>query len=170
MKRVVSLLLVLLLAGCSHGNLSDLKQFVSAAGSGLPGHIPPLPAVEPYHAFIYDDDALLDPFQPQKLNIATQGGNQAGASRPKQMLESYPLDQLKMVGVLSNKKQYVGIIQTPDNLVYTVRVGEYLGENSGKIKAITDHDIQLTENIQDKNGNWFNRDSTVTLQENSTGK
>jgi type IV pilus assembly protein PilP len=52
-----------------------------------------------------------------------------------------------------------------DRLLYQVRVGNYLGQNYGKIVRITENSIQLREIIQDVTGEWIERDTELVLQE-----
>jgi type IV pilus assembly protein PilP len=166
MRRILLLLPLLWLAGCSDRNPDDLKQFVKTAGSQFHAKIAPLPEVKPYQAFIYNDDAMQDPFKPRKLAYSLgDGGLHPDFNRARQLLESYPLDKLKMVGTVALKGQRDAIIKTPDNTVYIVKAGNYLGTDFGKVVTISDHDIKLKEFVQDGVGNWLERYTTLTLQD-----
>jgi type IV pilus assembly protein PilP len=166
MKRIIMLLPLLWLVGCSNRNPDDLKQFTKTAGSQFHAKIPPLPEVKSYQAFIYDDNALQDPFKPRKLAYSLgDGGVHPDLNRSRQLLESYPLDKLRMVGEVALKGQQAAIIKTPDNTVYIVKTGNYLGTDFGQVVAISDHDIKLKEFVQDGVGNWLERYTTLTLQD-----
>jgi type IV pilus assembly protein PilP len=52
-----------------------------------------------------------------------------------------------------------------DNLLYQVKVGDYLGQNYGKIIKITETDISLREIVQDAAGEWIERAGSLQLQE-----
>ena len=52
-----------------------------------------------------------------------------------------------------------------DNLIYQVKVGNYLGLNYGKITQITENAIQLREIVQDTTGDWIERTASLDLQE-----
>jgi type IV pilus assembly protein PilP len=54
-----------------------------------------------------------------------------------------------------------------DNLLYQVKVGDYLGQNYGKITKITETDISLREIVQDAAGEWIERPGQLQLQEKS---
>jgi type IV pilus assembly protein PilP len=79
-------------------------------------------------------------------------------------LEAYPLEALKMVGVLQQKGIF-GLVKTPDNNLFHVKAGNYLGQNFGRITAVSENSIKLKEIVQDSNGNWEEKEQTLLLQE-----
>jgi len=170
MRKLLFLCLCLGLTACGDQN-DDLRQFVKEAGKER-GKVEPLPQVVPYTPFIYEAFDIPDPFKPRKLKPSTKGGGlQPDLDRPRELLENYPLENLKMVGSLQEagaaKKAPVfhALIRTPDNNIYRVKVGNYLGQNFGRIVAITETEITLKETVEDASGNWTERDSSMTLQE-----
>lgn len=166
MKRLVIIMLVLGLAGCSGSGMQDLEQFVSETGRDMQGKIEPLPQVRPYEPFAYAAFDLPDPFKPRKLAIGGGGGGlQPDLLRPKEPLEAFSLETLKMVGALEKKGGIHAVIQTPDKAIYHVHKGNYVGQNFGMITQITDSSVVLREIIQDSGGDWSERTSTLTLQE-----
>jgi type IV pilus assembly protein PilP len=166
MKRLLIPLLTLLLTACGGGDMDDLKQFVADSGKDMQGKIEPLPQVRPYEPFSYNAFDLPDPFKPRKLAIGNGGGGlQPDPDRPKEPLEAYSLETLKMVGVLAQKGQMQVVIQAPDKAVYHLHKGNYLGQNFGMITQITDNSVTLREIVQDSGGDWSERTSTLTLQE-----
>jgi type IV pilus assembly protein PilP len=166
MKRLTLLLFSIMIAGCGIGGKSDLEQFVADSGKNLQGKVEPLPKVKPYEPFEYNAFDLPDPFKPRKLSPSAGGGGlQPDLMRPKEPLEAYSLETLKMVGVIQKGKDINAIIKAPDNSVYHVHIGNYLGQNFGKIVGITDSEVKLREIVQDSAGDWTERDSTLTLQE-----
>ena len=52
-----------------------------------------------------------------------------------------------------------------DNLLYQVKVGDYLGQNFGRITKIGETEITYREIIQDAAGEWIERNSALQLQE-----
>jgi type IV pilus assembly protein PilP len=55
-----------------------------------------------------------------------------------------------------------------DGVVFPVGVGNYLGQNYGRITAITDNEIVLKEMLQDPSGQtaeWVERQATLQLQD-----
>lgn len=154
------------LTACGGGDMEDLKQFMDEAGKDMQGKIEPLPQIKPYEPFSYDAFAMPDPFKPRKLSPAGGGGGlQPDLTRPKEPLEAYSLETLKMVGMISKKTGVHAVIATPDKAIYHVRSGNYMGQNFGLITKISDTEITLKEIVQDSAGDWAERTSTMTLQE-----
>ncbi|WP_324780051.1 pilus assembly protein PilP [Thiobacillus sedimenti] len=165
MKRLAIVLTVLGLSGCGGGDMDDLHRFVAETGKDMQGKIEPLPDVKPYEPFTYSAFDLPDPFKPRKLSTGGGGGVQPDFSRPKEPLEAFSLETLKMVGVLSQKGVIQAVIKTPDNAIYHVKKGNYMGQNFGLVTQITDSEVTLREIVQDSAGDWSERTSTLNLQE-----
>ncbi len=153
------------LTACGGGDMEDLQQFMDEAGKDMQGKIEPLPQIKQYELFSYGAFSLPDPFKPRKLSRSGGGGLQPDLARPKEPLEAYSLETLKMVGIISKKKRMHAVIATPDKTIYHVRVGNYLGQDFGRITRISETEITLKEIVQDSAGDWTERTSTLTLQE-----
>ena len=165
-QRKLVLLSTLLLASCGGIGTDDLEKFVAEAGKDMQGKVEPLPQVKPYDPFNYEAYDMPDPFKPRKLSPAGGGGGlQPDLSRPKEPLEAYSLETLKMVGVVSKKGLTHAVVAAPDKGVYHVHVGNYIGQNFGLITKITESEIKLKEIVQDSAGDWTERTSALTLQE-----
>ena len=165
MKRLASIVIILGLTGCGGGGMEDLRTFVAETGKDMQGKIEPLPEVKVYEPFTYEAFDLPDPFKPRKLSTGGGGGMQPDLTRPKEPLEAFSLETLKMVGVLSRKGVIHAVIKTPDNAIYHVRKGNYVGQNFGLITQIGDSQVSLREIVQDSAGDWSERTSTLLLQE-----
>jgi type IV pilus assembly protein PilP len=99
---------------------------------------------------------------------ASAGGRRRPAARlrpPREYLEEFPLDSLRMVGTINMNNAMYGLISTTDGAVHRVRIGEYLGQNHGRITAISETRIDLTEIIPDGTGGWTERRAGVALSE-----
>jgi type IV pilus assembly protein PilP len=156
------------LASCGGEQYSDLKQFVKDSENLPRGRIPPLPEVKPYEPFPYNAYDLADPFKPRKLEppkTAAGGGIQPDLTRRKEPLEAYPLENLRMVGTLHQSKITYALVKSPDNNLFRVKPGNYVGQNFGLITDITESNIRLKEIVQDSGGDWTERVSTLTLIE-----
>src|SRR5262245_55915348 len=141
----------LALTGCgSERHLDEVRQFVKDSDNMPRGRIPPLPEVRPYEPFEYAAFDLVDPFIPRKIEppkpTTLPGGIQPpDANRPKGPLEAFPLDNLKMVGTLQQKKDVFALIKTPDNNLYRVKTGDYIGQNFGRVIDINESALKLKE-------------------------
>jgi len=169
--RLITALAVVLLAGCEGGEHSDLRAELDRLTRDLPRRVDPLPQVKPYEPVAYAGFDLADPFGPKKIELATKsapsgsGGSLApDLNRPKEPLEAYPLESLKMVGTLFRQKRSFALVKA-DSGLYRVSVGNYMGQNFGVITKITDSEITLRELIQDSAGDWAERESALLLQE-----
>ena len=171
--RDLALLSTLLLAGCGGNEFSDLKEFVDQSGQGLHGRVEPLPQVIAYEPMTYDAFDLPEPFQPRKIEPDKAGvgsGPAPDLNRRKEALEAYPLESLKMVGTLEKTRQRWALIKTPDNNLYRVKNGNYMGQNFGVIAMISESSITLKELIQDTTGSWSERTSNLQLLEEEEKK
>ena len=166
---------VFVLAACGGDEHQDLKEELKNMTKDLRGNIPPLPVVKPYEPVPYTAFDLPDPFGPAKIELATGaakskgGANAPNTSRPKEALEAYPLESLRMVGTLSQKGVNYALVRA-DSSVYRVKVGNYLGQNFGIITEITDNQINLKELVQDASGDWTERKVALQLTEADSGK
>lgn len=166
MKRLLlPLAVAAVLAGCS-SEIDELKSFVRDSEKGLPRRIDPLPAVKPFEPFAYEGFDLPDPFKPRKLSAPKEGagGLAPDLNRRKEPLEAFPLEQLKMVGTLSQGKDTFAIVRA-DKTLYRVKKGNYMGQNFGLITDVTEGDIKLKEIVQDSAGDWAERQSVLPLLE-----
>ncbi len=176
MTKLAALMLVLLLAGCGGEEQQELKNWMRDAAKGLKGQVPPLPAVKPYEPFTYAANELPDPFRPSKIEPEKQastprnlGGLHPDFDRKKEPLEAFPLESLKMVGTLEQDKTTYALIRADANL-YRVKSGNYLGNNFGKITGISENEVAIKELVQDANGDWTERTSTLQLSEQEGAK
>lgn len=163
----------LMLGACSGEEHSDLRAFVKESDKMPGGRIPPLPEVKPYEPFAYNAYDLTDPFKPRRIEppkTAAKGGIQPDFNRQREALESFPLENLAMVGTLQQKGQFFALVRAPDKGLYRVSSGNYLGQNFGRIVGITETDIKLKEIVQDSGGNWEEKDQALMLQEQETKK
>lgn len=175
MRALLVLAAGIMLAGCFGEEFGDLKAELKEKTKDLRGRIDPLPVVKPYEPVPYKAFDQADPFSTAKIELVTKSASSGGGglkpdfNRPKEPLEAYPLESLKMVGVLQQRKASFALIKADIGL-YRVKVGNYMGQNFGLITSITESQVQLRELIQDPAGDWTERQSTLQLQEVGGGK
>lgn len=169
MRFVCFALVSMLLAGCGGEEFQDLRDFVKNAGADMRGKIPPPPEVKPYEPFAYNNEANLpDPFKLRKPKLSSgsrSGINQPDLDRPKEALEEFPLEGLRMVGYLYQKKVGYAVIRAPDGKLHRVKTGNYVGLNFGLIQEVTDTEAKIKEMVQDSTGDWSERMSSLQLIE-----
>ncbi|MDR2186975.1 MAG: pilus assembly protein PilP [Azonexus sp.] len=158
-----------LLGACSEGEQEELTQWMDENSANLPRSVPPLPQIKPYEPVPYEESSL-DPFKSAKLEPASKQ-SQAGKGSPdfdarelrNNLLEKYPLESLKMIGYMNVNKRPLGVILV-DGKVKQVKVGDYIGLDFGAVTKISDKEIEVREMIQESDGNWKERDSSLYLQ------
>jgi type IV pilus assembly protein PilP len=176
MKKLAIITAALLLAACGGDEHQDLKAELKNITKDVRGRIDPLPVVKPYEPVPYEALDLADPFGPTKIELAigtaarSKGGaNAPDTTRPKEPLEAYPLESLKMVGTLSQAGVNYALVRA-DNSLYRVKAGNYLGQNFGVITDITDSQINLKELVQDASGDWTERKIALQILEADAAK
>lgn len=159
----------LLLAGCGGEEFQDLRDFVKNAGADMRGKVEPPPEIKPYEPFNYDNaTAIQDPFKPRKAdpkNASHAGINQPNLDRPKEELEEFPLESLRMVGYLQQSNVDYAVIRSSDGKLHRVKAGNYVGLNFGQIISVSDTEIKIKEMVQDSAGDWSERESSLQLVE-----
>jgi type IV pilus assembly protein PilP len=151
------------LAACSSGD-DDLQNFIDQTNKEAGGRVEPLPEVKPYQTYVYADTNLRSPFMPTSPN-AGNPNLRPDAHRNREFLEQYSLDTMKMVGTIQQGGQMYGLVQTKDGLVHRVIVGNYVGQNDGKVTAITTSKIDVREIVPDGLGGYIERPAALALNE-----
>ena len=157
---------ILLISGCSK-DVNDLYTFIETEKSSNVGSVKPVPQFKPYESFSYSAAELRDPFV-SNVEVDDDLGMTADAlhpetNRPKQPLEAFPLDTLAMVGLMEQKTNRWGLIKDPQNVVHRVQLGNYMGQNEGRIIDITETDIRLVEIVPDGIGGYIERDASIAI-------
>lgn len=106
----------------------------------------------------------LNMFDPAKLKVDMQGANAPNPNRPKEILENYPLDELRYVGLIKSTNKSPSAFVQVNGHVYTVTIGNYLGQNYGRITAITPDEIIISELLEDATGSWSDHPNNLPLQ------
>lgn len=161
------------LTGCDSSNTLDLQRYVESVRERQPTKIAPLPEFKPYETFLYQAGELRNPFDPgsqdnpdQALAGATSNSAiRPDLNRPREPLEEFSLDTLRMVGTLSQKGQSWGLVLANDGTIHRVQPGNYLGTSHGKIRHITEFEIDVLEIVPDGLGGWMERPASLALSE-----
>ena len=154
------------LSACS-GPDDDLRAYIDEVKARPGGRIDPLPLVKPAPTFAYEPGTRRSPFIPdapqRRLSNDPNAVEGPDQNRPREFLEQFPLDTLRMVGTLADRRASFGLVQTTDGLVHRVAVGNHMGQNYGRIVSITDSEIQLVEIISDGLGGYLERPAAIGL-------
>ena len=168
MMRFFSLCVVVaaLLTACGSGQ-SDLDRYIAEVKARKSKDIEPIPQVKPYQPFEYQPAGRRDPFVFIERNDqpANPNGPRPDLHRNKEPLEEYPLDALRMVGIISTPKGTFALVKAPDAVVHRVTIHNHLGQNYGEIVAISESEISLLELVPDGFGGWTQRPASLALSQ-----
>ena len=171
LTRVVllSLLAGVGLTGCSGDEFADLDAFMEEKRSRPGGIIAPIPTFQAYEAFAYSATTLRSPFD-RPIEVREIAHLQAIAAikpaenRPKEFLEQFTFDSLRMVGTLERDGTTWTLIKDPNGGVHRVKLGNYLGRHHGKVVDQTDTYVAVVEVVSDGTPDgWVERPRTIKL-------
>lgn len=155
----------LVLGGCTRG-MSDLQAWVAHEKSLKGAPIPPLPVIKTFESFTYRDQNLRDPFGPGPMEGSSSvAGPRPDQNRPKQPLEYFALDSLKMVGTIGAGAGLEALIEDPGGVIHRVTVNEYMGQNYGRVIKVAPDHVDLIELVPNGNGGWMERPASIALGE-----
>ncbi len=170
LRTILSLLVCCLITtGCGNKEKrAELEAYVKKTKSRAIKEIEPLPEVKPYETFTYKDSNLRSPFVPSTIEeiakkIPNDNGIRPDVNRRKEPLEAYPLDTLRMVGTLEKDGKKWGIVVDKDGTVHRLTVGNYVGQNEGRIYEINEEKMLINEIIPDPSGGWRERKASLAL-------
>ena len=161
--NILPLLGFSLLIACGSSD-DSLEKYMREIKNRPPKPVEPIPEYTPPPSFQYPENIKRrSPFKPIEGLQEEEQQLAPDIDRPKQPLEFYPLDALKFVGILKAGNQIWALIQRPDGVITRVRSGDYLGQNYGQIKKITEDTIKLEETVK-VNGKWEKKPITLKLR------
>lgn len=167
----------LLLSACGN-DIRELEDYVEQIKRNPPGVVAPIPEIKTYPSFEYPGSDK-DPFDPNVIAadiLVAPDGRETPApvsisnvkidkNRSREYLEGYPLDSLTMVGTLNQNDKLWALIQTTDGTIQRVGVGNYMGQNYGKINKITESEVSLVEKVNDRIGGLIERPASIAIPE-----
>ncbi|MCU0931307.1 MAG: pilus assembly protein PilP [Serpentinimonas sp.] len=174
--RLIALAAAMTLVGCTSSTNDDLAQWMAGQRNTLKPRIEPVQEPVPFEPQAYTTAGAVEPFSTDKFTVAlgvqaTSTRNAAlvaaELNRRKEPLELVPLDTMSMVGLLDQAGRKVALVRA-GGLLYQVTVGNYMGQNYGRVTSITETEITLREIAQDGVGEWIERPAALQLQEGTT--
>ena len=164
------MLLPALLAACGDGGIPEVRQWMDETRRQTRVAVPKLTEPKKFTPFTYAGKNSADPYSPGKFvnAMATPAGSgnrlQPNPDRRREPLETFPLDNLKMVGTLRKQGANFALVQA-EHTLFQAKVGNDIGQNFGQITRITDSEVELKEIVQDAAGEWVERPAKLELQE-----
>ena len=159
------LVMATLISGCQQNSMSDLQRFVDTAHKGKKPSVEPLPEIQPIEGFSYSAQSYPDPFNRENLKprrvVASSSGTGPVKNWRMEPLEKFPLDYLVMVGSLFREGEKRVFIKTPRGAVQTDTIGNYMGQNYGKIINISEREVTVKEHVLSSSGVWVEREAAI---------
>ena len=158
------------LSACTE-SMDDLNKYIVSIKERPADPIEPIPPVKTYTPYEYSRLTGRDPFhaslsEGSEVAKSSKGtGPKPDFDRPKQYLEKYELDTLSMVGTFSKESSDWALVRDPEGVVHRVPVGDYMGRNYGRVVAITNTEVDLSELVPDGSGGWLVREASIALGE-----
>lgn len=169
MKLRLALLMVLAagLGACGPG-ASDLDRYIAEVKVRKSRDIDPIPQIKPYQPFEYVMLDRRDPFVPvdtRDERAVNPSGLRPDLRRNREPLEEYPLDALRMVGVIGTVAGTYALVKSPDGVVHRVGQHQHMGQNNGEVVAIAESEVSLLELVADGFGGWTQRPASLALSQ-----
>ncbi len=157
------------MAACSQST-DDLDRYISDT---LQRSAPPPDRFEPPEdlpSHTYPSDLDRDPFSrlsfvEPRATAQAASGPRPDLDRRREELEQYPLDALRMSGVLERQGERWALVRDPQGTIHRVREGNYLGQNHGRIVTITERALELEELVRTGDERWQHRSATLASRE-----
>ena len=95
----------------------------------------------------------------------TDGALAPDSQRVPKPLERFQLQELRLVGTLRMGGRQVAMIESPDGKVTSVREGNYIGSDYGRIAHIAAQEIRLAERVFTQREGWQERLVSLKINE-----
>lgn len=161
--------LALLLSACSdQPRTQEIERKLQEFKDKPSGRIDPLPEFPEPVIARYTQGNQRDPFTPDRrllpqVTAPLDTGLAPDPDRRRSPLEQWSLSELSLRGVMQKGNQIRGLVLTPDRQLVTVKEGDFMGRDHGRITAIHSNSIELVELIHDNQGGWQERNQELTL-------
>ena len=171
LRVIVAGLLLLATTGCMSGK-DEVAKWVQQEKAKKGAPLDPPPAIKTFETFDYtlkapdDRDPFDLPTNEEQEEVAS-AGPRPDQNRNREPLESFPLDGLKMVGTLGAAAAPEGLLKDPEGVIRRVHIGNYVGQNYGRITAINEGQIDLVELVPNLTGGWVERQTSISLADAS---
>ncbi len=175
LRRAGLLCITLVVAGCgSNSGFEDLDRFMAEANKSARGIIEPIPEFTTYQSFNYSAANRRSPFSaPVDVKLIAALAEEAQTSvkpdldRPRELLESFAITSLQMVGTLKKQDDSTlwALISDSDGGIHRVKSGQFMGKNHGKVQRISEGQIDLIEIVPNGHGGWLERPRSIALSD-----
>ncbi|MCG9759571.1 MULTISPECIES: pilus assembly protein PilP [Pseudoalteromonas] len=165
---------LMFISGCNDST-AEQKEFIDQVKASSTPKIEPIPEMQNYEPFKYSASELRSPFvapQPEVIeNKLVQIKNclHPDPDRDRYPLEKFPLDNLRMKGIIAKSDGRWALIEAATQGLYRVKRGEYMGLYHGKVLSVQADHLELLELIPDGTGCWKERLTKLEMLEAEQG-
>jgi type IV pilus assembly protein PilP len=159
-----------LLAGCGDSDVREVRDWMEQVKHDTHPTVKPLPEPKDFLPYAYGAKDTVDPFDPNKLlgelaraAATSNNPNQPDLQRPRELLETFPLDTMQMVGMMEKGGTRYALLQV-DRSLYQVKTGQRIGQNFGVVTHVGEDAVDIREVVQDAAGEWTGRMTKLELQ------
>ncbi len=122
----------------------------------------------------YDSKGKLNPFLPLLQKKEESGvTTPVDDGKPKRILtplEKMDLSQIKLVAVILMKNRQLAMVEETTGKGYEVKIGTYMGKNSGQVSKINQSSIIVKEYVKDYKGKQQARFQEIKLHKKEGGE
>jgi len=159
-----------LLAGCGDADVREVRDWMEQVKHDTRPSVKPLPEPKDFLPYAYGAKDAVDPFDANKLlgelarvAATSNNPNQPDLQRPRELLETFPLDTMQMVGMMEKGGTRFALLQVERSL-YQVKAGQRIGPNFGVVTHVGEDAVDIREVVQDAAGEWTGRMTKLELQ------
>jgi len=110
--------------------------------------------------YVYEPKGRRDPFVPLTDVVKEKPLKKRGSAA----IEDFDVEEIKVIAIAWDSKQYFAMVTLPDKKSYTIRKGMTLGLYGGKVREITKDSVIITEQIKDYKGQLKTKDTILKLR------
>jgi Tfp pilus assembly protein PilP len=110
--------------------------------------------------YVYEQKGRRDPFV-SLVQVAKEKPKRLRGAKP---IENFDVDEVRLIAILWDNKQYYALITLPDGKSYTIRRGTTLGLYGGKVEEITRDSVLIREHVKDYRGQLKTKDTILKLR------
>jgi type IV pilus assembly protein PilP len=110
--------------------------------------------------YIYDPQGRRDPFTSLVPSSQTKTERKTGANA----IENYDVEEIKLIAIAWDSREYYALVTLPDNKSYTVRKGTTLGLNNGKVIEVRKDSVLIREQVKNYRGQVKTKDTILRLR------
>ena len=160
--------ILFLLAACSERpQFDEINQKLAELRDKPRGQLDPVPEFPEPRIARYTHGQARDPFTPEQTSVAPVTARVSeltpDTQRRRHPLERWQLNELSLRGVMRRSGEVRALILTPDQELVSVQVGDYMGQNHGRIVTISSQSIRLVELVHDHQAGWQEREQELSF-------